>query len=419
MIDLKIEDVKSFLFDGSIGLEKEALRIYDDGTFSKSAHPFADNKNIVRDFCENQVEINTNVTHSAEEAVAELQKYERQVTEKLSTLEKPELLWPFSNPPYIESDEDIPVAEFKGIHSEKTKYRHHLSRRYGKYKMTFCGIHFNYSFSDKLLKLCCPESYGEDFTAFKNDIYLHLAKNSVTNGWLINVLFSASPLLDGSFLKKGEKGKTDFLSMASVRCSELGYWNHFVPVLDYSSIEAYAGSIEKYIDNGLISSQTELYYPVRLKSKGENNLERLKTEGVDHIEIRNIDLNPFAFGGISLEDLKFLQVFTVYNICTPTEEMAEKRQVTCVQNFKIAASYDLNNSFIMTENGEIENVYTASLQILEKMEVFFFSQNIDVSAVINFQKNKLLNNERYAQKVFDMFSNGFTKKGLQFIKNRI
>lgn len=266
------------------------------------------------------------------------------------------------------------------------------------------------------MKKCYSESGQKDFITFKNEIYLHLAKNSVINGWLINVLFSASPLLDGSFLKKGEKGKTDFLSMASVRCSELGYWNHFIPFLDYSSVDAYVKSIEKYIDNGLISSQTELYYPVRLKSKGENNLQRLKAEGIDHIEIRNIDLNPFAFGGITLEDLKFLQVFTVYNICTPAEEMTEKRQVSCVQNFKNSANYDLNNSFIMTESGETENVYTASLKLLEKMKKYFISQNIDVSEVMNFQKNKLLNNERYAQKVFDMFSDGFTEKGLEFIK---
>ena len=56
------------------------------------------------------------------------------------------------------------------------------------------------------------------------------------------------------------------------------------------------------------------------------------------------------------------------------------------------------------------------MKLLEKMKKYFISQNIDVSEVINFQKNKLLNNERYAQRVFDMFSDGFTEKGLEFIK---
>ena len=60
------------LFECKIGLEKESLRIDKNGRLAQTEHPFLGNPNIDRDFCENQVEINTNVTHSAEEAVAEL-----------------------------------------------------------------------------------------------------------------------------------------------------------------------------------------------------------------------------------------------------------------------------------------------------------------------------------------------------------
>ena len=39
---------------------------------------------------------------------------------------------------------------------------------------------------------------------------------------------------------------------ASMRCSEHGYWNSFVPVLDFSSVRAYAKSIAQYVQKGLL-----------------------------------------------------------------------------------------------------------------------------------------------------------------------
>ena len=44
------------------------------------------------------------------------------------------------------------MAEFNGMESSKTVYRDYLSDRYGMYKMTFSGIHVNYSFAEELLK---------------------------------------------------------------------------------------------------------------------------------------------------------------------------------------------------------------------------------------------------------------------------
>ena len=74
---LHIEDaqVRQLLLKGNFGLEKESLRIDEAGFLSHTRHPFPDDDHIVRDFCENQTEINTPVTHSAEEAVASLDLY--------------------------------------------------------------------------------------------------------------------------------------------------------------------------------------------------------------------------------------------------------------------------------------------------------------------------------------------------------
>ena len=63
-----------------------------------------------------------------------------------------ERLWVLGNPPYIENEKDIPVALFEGENVSKTAYRDYLSDKYGRYKMTFSGIHVNFSFSEELLQ---------------------------------------------------------------------------------------------------------------------------------------------------------------------------------------------------------------------------------------------------------------------------
>lgn len=150
MLHTESEAVRRLLLTGSFGLEKESLRVRGDGSMAHTPHPFPDDGHITRDFCENQTEINTPVTHSPEETVASLDFHYKRIQEKLR--DRGELLWPFSNPPYIRNEDDIPVARFEGGRASKTEYRQYLSDRYGRYKMTLCGIHFNYSFSEELLR---------------------------------------------------------------------------------------------------------------------------------------------------------------------------------------------------------------------------------------------------------------------------
>ena len=268
---LHIEDaqIRQLLLEGNFGLEKESLRIDEQGFLAHTRHPFPDDDHIVRDFCENQTEINTPVTHSVAEAVASLDSCYRRIQSGLRQLTPREYLWPFSNPPYIRNESDIPVAIFEGGRASKTEYREYLSDRYGRYKMTFCGIHFNYSFAEELLQRDFELSGETDYTEYKNQFYVELAERAVAYGWLMVAVTAASPLLDSSFVEKGRFDEDHFSGMASVRCSEMGFWNFFAPILDYSNIRAYADSIQKYVDNGMLRAPTELYYPIRLKPQGE------------------------------------------------------------------------------------------------------------------------------------------------------
>lgn len=178
-------------------------------------------------------------------------------------------------------------------------------------------------------------------------------------------------MLDSSFVEKGKFDGDTFNGLASTRCSELGYWNYFAPIFDYTNIRAYADSIQRYVDEGLLRFPTELYYPVRLKPRGVNNLNTLREQGVDHIELRMFDLNPLMPGGIDERDLTFAQLFLMWLASTPREGLSTKAQVQAVQNFKNAAHYDLKTVKIVPPDGEVTSVANAALKVLNRMAEFY------------------------------------------------
>lgn len=411
--------VRQLLLKGNFGLEKESLRVDEEGFLSHTSHPFPNDDHIVRDFCENQTEINTQVLHSAAEAVQALVSYDRQIQKVLKYLPQREYLWPFSNPPYIRNEADIPVACFFGEQAGKTEYREYLSERYGRYKMAFSGIHVNYSFDEDLLREDFALSGEADYDAYRNQLYVVLAEKAAAYGWLLVAVTAASPLLDSSFVEKGKFDADTFNGLASTRCSELGYWNYFAPVFDYSGIRAYADSIQRYVDDGLLRFPTELYYPVRLKPRGVNNLNTLREYGVDHIELRMFDLNPLVPGGIDERDLTFAQLFLVWLASTPREALSTKAQVQAVQNFKNAAHYDLKTVKIVPPDGEVASVANAALKVLDRMAEFYEGFPNSVRDILAFEREKFVDaDNRYAWKIRREFDGGFVKKGMALARQR-
>ncbi|MCQ2510714.1 MAG: glutamate-cysteine ligase family protein [Lachnospiraceae bacterium] len=412
------ETVKSLLFDGHFGLEKEGLRITEDGYLSLTPHPFPGHDHVVRDFSENQTEINTSVEESPEKAVESLYQYTRLIQETLKKLPEPELLWPFSNPPYIRNEKDLPVAQFYGENASKTAYREYLSDRYGRYKMSFSGIHVNYSFSEELLKADFRLSGEKDYKEYKNRIYLALAEGCAAYSWILTAVTAASPVLDKSFVEKGRFGENIHNGMASVRCSELGYWNQFTPLLDYSSIQGYTDSIQQYVKSGLIAAPSELYYPVRLKPAGAYDLEKLITDGADHIELRMFDLNPLCKEGIDIKDLKFAQLLLIWLLGSPREAFSKRDQVQAAQNFKNAAHYDLKTVKIVFPSGEVCSVSDAGRSVIDRMKAFFRGYPEEVQAILDFEERKFIDPEnRYAWKLQKLLASGFVEEGLKIAKN--
>ncbi len=414
MLHIGNDAIRAFLMKGRIGLEKESLRIDSRGYMAHTPHPFQGDPNIVRDFSENQTEINTPVAESAQQALELLVQYDRKIRDTIRRFDEPEYLWPFSNPPYIRNEMDIPIAQYYGDEADKTLYRNYLAQRYGRYKMTFSGIHFNYSFSEEMLRLEFAERGGSDWRAFKDQFFVSLAERMEIYGWLLVAVTAASPLLDSSFVAKGILGETLFTGLASVRCSELGYWNFFSPVLDYANLDAYVDSILRYVDQKLIRYPSELYFPIRLKPDGKYDVYQLKSGGVGHIELRMIDLNPFAAAGVDLRDIQFAELLLIWAACQEERRYDENDHMSAVQNFKTAAHYDLKTVHILMPGGESLLATDAALLILEEMEEFFRDFSDEVKQVIAFQRNKFVDGEsRYAWKVKALYQDGFVEKGLR------
>lgn len=413
MLHIENEYIRKHILDGGFGLEKESLRVLENGKFSHTRHPFPGDKHIVKDFCENQTEINTSVHSTIGGAIEELRFHSRRLSEKLGQFPQTEYLWPFSNPPYIENERDIPVAFFEGANVSKMAYRDYLSDKYGRYKMTFSGIHVNFSFAEELLKADFKLQELKDYTEYKNRLYLNLAKQMAAYGWILVAVTAASPIMDSSFMEKGIYNRDVFTGMASVRCSELGYWNEFAPIFDYENIDAYADSIQRYVDKGLLKAASELYYPIRLKPKGENNLDTLRKKGIDHIELRMFDLNPFEETGVEEKDVFFAQLLMVWLAAMVEEPFTQRDQIQAVQNFKNAAHYDLKTVKIMGSDGENGSVAGAAARIIERMKEFYRKLGLDVQDVLEFEAAKFADaGNRYALKIREQFQGGFVKKAL-------
>ena len=368
MLDVREPRLRALALEGNFGLEREALRVTGGGRMALTPHPFPpDHPRIVRDFCENQTEINTGVHPTAEEAVAELKEIDAEIRAAIAP--QGERLWTNSNPPPITDESEVVPARFEGSLAGKSTYRNYLAAKYGKRLMAYCGIHFNFSFGEKLVAAAggMRSRASASLRDFRDELYLHVAAQCVKWGWAIVALTAASPA--GQY--------------ASVRCSERGYWNRFVPVLDFSSAGAYAKSIARYVQEGLLVAPSELYYPVRLKPHGPNNLLTLAERGVDHIEIRCVDLNPLTGGLVDLRDVAFIHLFMLWCAAQARETLSAEKQAESVAAFKAAARID----FDWTPVGEL----------LERMDEFFAASAgwpASIRRILAYQAEKVYSPER-------------------------
>lgn len=305
------------LLHGRFGIEKENVRVLQNGELSISPHPESlGDKNIhpyiTTDFSESQVEMITPPLNSIRETYGFMETLQDIVSENIGD----ELLWPQSLPPLIPENTDIPIARYGKDGRDKETYRELLARIYGKERQLISGIHYNFSFTDELLeKLKSVLQYDGDDESFKEHIYFKLSRNILRYRWLLIWLFGASPQTEETYkvksLTTGTYESIHCKNGISLRNCKSGYRNKEDFFINLTNTAAYHKSINALLTQGKLQFMKELYAPVRIKFDPEY-------QRISHIELRFIDLNPLEKAGISLHQMHFIHLFILY--CLIKEE---------------------------------------------------------------------------------------------------
>lgn len=344
---------RNALLEINRGIERETLRIQSDGKLSVQGHNKAlgsalTNELITTDYSESLLEFITPVSNDIDETLAQLKDIQKYTLDNANG----DYFWPMSMPCIVENEDDIKIAQYgrSNVGKMKTVYRQGLKNRYGSLMQVIAGIHFNFSFSTSFFeKLQQTLGDTQPLQDFQSEKYFSLIRNYKCYGWLIPYLFGSSPAICPTFLQ-GKPQQLPFKKMpsgclyleyaTSLRMSDLGYTNSSQSSLQicYNDLGNYVQSVEKAIslpseefsnigvkvdgvyqqlNANVLQIENELYAPIRPKrvmKSGQKPSEALKSGGVEYVEVRAMDINPFVSTGISKEQMHFLDVFLTFCI---------------------------------------------------------------------------------------------------------
>ena len=314
------------------GVEKESLRAQKSGALALTPHPLAlgsalTHPCITTDFSESQPELVTGVHADVESCLAELTQIHQAVYRAIGD----EMLWVSSMPCGLPTDETIPIGVYgsSNVGRAKSVYRMGLGHRYGRRMQTICGIHYNWSI---------PQ--------VSNDGYFGLIRNFRRHSFLLLYLFGASPAVCSTFVAgrqhELQRLRDDTLHMphgTSLRMGRLGYQSDAQSSLavSYNCLESYGASLQEamtkpypayervgirnpggeynQLATTLLQIENEFYGTIRPKrviNKGERPLHALRERGVEYVEVRLMDLDPFVPIGIEGDTMRLLDVFLLH-----------------------------------------------------------------------------------------------------------
>ncbi len=314
------------------GVEKESLRVLPGGALALTPHPVAlgsalTHPHITTDYSELQLELITGVHGSALACERELSEIHQFVYNALVD----ERLWVGSMPCDLPGDETIPIGRFgtSNVGRAKSIYRMGLGLRYGRRMQTISGIHYNWS-----------------MPGLSNDQHFALIRNFRRHAFVLLYLFGASPAVCSGFvdgreheLQRLSEGTMYLPHATSLRMGRLGYQSDAQAALavSYNSLQSYAGSLHgaltrphppyehmglrnlggeyQQLATSLLQIENEFYGTIRPKRvirPGERPLHALRARGVEYIEVRCMDLDPFIPVGISASTMRMLDVFLLH-----------------------------------------------------------------------------------------------------------
>ena len=301
------------------GLELEALRIDKQGNLSTKPHPEKlgsplFNPYFTLDYAEAQLEYTTPKFRSHSKALAFLQNCIAYAHRHHAHF------WPLAMPPTLTQSPTIANFGRTLEAAEKELYRKGLKHRYGEKTQLICGLHYNFSFEEKI----------------SSESYLNVIRHFIENTWLFVYLFGASPQCDPTYHDQPYPHAT------SLRMSKLGYHSpsQCSPGLDYTTYSHYLASFEQeltthsacyenikeQLNSNILQSESELYTPIRAKGNvycQNTTLEALKKCGIHYLEVRTLDLNPLCDQLIHPLDLDFLEQVLIHFESLPPHTLSK------------------------------------------------------------------------------------------------
>jgi len=195
-----------------------------------------------------------------------------------------------------------------------------------------------------------------------SDEYFALIRNFRRRSWLLLYLFGASPAVCSSFVAGRPHELTELAPGThyaphgtSLRMGRLGYQSDAQTSLrvTYNNLDDYTASLYealtrpyapyerigirdgddyRQLSTTLLQIENEFYSSVRPKrriKRGERPLHALRERGVEYVEVRLMDLDPFAPIGITPAACRFLDVFLLNCLFTdsPHDTPAEILEV--------------------------------------------------------------------------------------------
>ncbi|MEH8021394.1 MULTISPECIES: glutamate--cysteine ligase [Rheinheimera] len=372
------------------GIERETLRVKPDGKLALTPHAIAlgsalTHPLLTTDFSESLLEFITPATDSIDTTLAQLSDIHRFTIKNIGD----EQFWAGSMPCFINDQAQIPFAQYgsSNVGQMKTLYRKGLSNRYGSMMQAISGVHFNFSFSQSFWQQY-QQVLGQDgqLQDFISEQYLALIRNYKRYVWLIVYLFGASPAMCKSFLE-GRKSRYSFESLGkgslylpyatSLRMSDLGYTSsaqsdlHITynsldeyisglhaaiskPSADYQKIGVKVNGEYQQLNANILQIENEFYATIRPKrttESGERPTCALAKRGVEYIEVRALDVNPFSPVGITAEQMRFLDIFLLYCLLRDSPELTVAEQIVTEQNLKTVVTEGRRNNLNIMQQG--------------------------------------------------------------------
>ncbi len=386
------------------GIERECLRVDGNGQLALTPHPAAlgsalTHAQITTDYSESLLEFITPAEADPAETLADLERIHRFAYSKLGD----EYLWSPSMPCPLPAEDDIPIARYGNSNIGKLKYvyRQGLALRYGKTMQCIAGIHYNFSLPETLWPvLQAAEGDNRNAADYQSASYIALIRNFRRYSWLLMYLFGSSPVLDAGFLRGRQHelqqldADTLYLPWAtSLRMSDLGYQNNAQAGLTpcYNDLASYTSSLRQavstpypaYVSAGtkkdgewqqlntnVLQIENEYYSsirPKRVTHSGERPIQALLSRGVQYVEVRCLDINPFNPVGIDLEEARFLDAFLLFCAFEDSPALGGTECRDCTNNFLKVVKEGRRPGLHLQRNGEPVVLQDWANELLERI----------------------------------------------------